>query len=106
MGLFYLAIIYLSKIVFSEKQSRRLGFSYQKKNEISKHRHVTKLNSISAPTPETPDSGLELRLLASNNGELIQGKATCYYDDPKTDACGNNGLPQVTFPKGFSTALG
>lgn len=39
-------------------------------------------------------------------GDLIQGKATMYGGNPSGGACGYNDLPQVTFPKGFSVAIG
>ena len=39
-------------------------------------------------------------------GDLISGKATMYGGNPSGNACGYNDLPQVTFPMGFSVAIG
>ena len=37
---------------------------------------------------------------------MISGKATMYGGNPSGNACGYNDLPQVTFPMGFSVAIG
>merc|ERR1711959_801068 len=45
------------------------------------------------PPPDTPDN-------------LIPGKATFYGENESGNACGYKDLPKVTFPKGFSVAIG
>ena len=39
-------------------------------------------------------------------GDWRSGKATMYGGNPSGGACGYNDLPQVTFPRGFSVAIG
>eukprot|EP00751_Fragilariopsis_kerguelensis_P033136 CAMPEP_0170972222 /NCGR_PEP_ID=MMETSP0735-20130129/45900_1 /TAXON_ID=186038 /ORGANISM="Fragilariopsis kerguelensis, Strain L26-C5" /LENGTH=887 /DNA_ID=CAMNT_0011392751 /DNA_START=66 /DNA_END=2729 /DNA_ORIENTATION=+ len=64
-------------------------------------------NPVSPPTttpvsnpvsPPTNDGG--------GGGELKSGKATFYGGNESGGACGYNDLPQVTFPLGFSVAIG
>jgi len=50
--------------------------------------------------PVSPPTG------GGGSGVVKEGKATFYGGNPSGNACGYNDLPQVTFPHGFSVAIG
>lgn len=60
-------------------------------------------NPVSQPTPVSPAVSPPTN---GGGGDLKTGKATFYGGNPSGNACGYNDLPQVTFPKGFSVAIG
>jgi len=63
----------------------------------------------SSPTSSNPTSVPQSSPVAApptGGGDLTTGKATFYGGNPSGGACGYNDLPQVTFPMGFSAAIG
>jgi len=58
-------------------------------------------NPTKAPVSQPTGGGID-----DNSSITKKGKATFYGGNPSGGACGYNDLPQVTFPKGFSVAIG
>ncbi len=58
------------------------------------------------PSPTNPPQSSPVAPPTNSGGDWVSGKATFYGGNPSGGACGYNDLPQVTFPKGFSVAVG
>ena len=58
------------------------------------------------PSPTKPPQSSPVAPPTDSGGDWVSGKATFYGGNPSGGACGYNDLPQVTFPKGFSVAVG
>ena len=58
------------------------------------------------PNPTNPPQSSPVAPPTGGGGDWINGKATFYGGNESGNACGYNDLPKVTFPKGFSVAIG
>ena len=61
---------------------------------------------VNSPNTPSPVNSPTPAPVVQPPNDLKSGKATFYGGNPSGGACGYNDLPQVTFPKGFSVAIG
>jgi len=63
-------------------------------------------NPTNAPQPTPGTSPVSQPTGGGGGGDIFTGKATMYGGNEGGNACGYIDLPKVTFPKGFSVAIG
>jgi expansin (peptidoglycan-binding protein) len=61
---------------------------------------------MTTPTPNPVSSPTPAPVSNNDNEQTTSGLATFYGGNPSGGACGYNDLPRVSFPKGFSVAIG